>query len=217
MSPPSGRTRWTWHSRCENHFNLVTVEKYSDQMVEICNQHNASLPLMHNKKSVLPLHAILFYPWNWQVSWHSSPVRTPKNTSITLSLEHQSLTHLLNDPLTCLGRSGHPCGHSWHQAAAGSLLQLRLQHVAAWLLPPFRQIEHILEFLLNHFRSHQIKGATGEQWPIVKPFQRGSPSKDFKMQSCVFQATSRSPWCPESARPCGLLLLGSPTEGWQAK
>ena len=39
MSPPSGRTRWTWHSRCENHFNLVTVEKYSDQMVEICNQH----------------------------------------------------------------------------------------------------------------------------------------------------------------------------------
>ena len=53
--------------------------------------------------------------------------------------------------------------------------------------------------------------------PIVKPFQRGSPSKDFKMQSCVFQATSKSPWCPESARPCGLLLLGSPTEGWQAK
>ena len=172
---------------------------------------------MHNKKCVLPLHAVLFYPWNWQVSWHSSPVRTPKNTSITLSLEHQSLTHLLNDPLTCLGRSGHPCGHSWHQAAAGSLLQLRLQHVAAWLLPPFGQIEHISEFLLDHFRSHQIKGATGEQWPIVKPFQRGSPSKDFKMQSCVFQATSKSPWCPESARPCGLLLLGSPTEGWQAK
>ena len=125
--------------------------------------HNASLLLMHNKKSVLPLHAILFYPWNWQVSWHSSPVRTPKNTSITLSLEHQSLTHLLNDPLTCLGRSGHPCGHSWHQAAAGSLLQLRLQHVAAWLLPPFGQIEHISEFLLDHFRSHQIKGATSEQ------------------------------------------------------
>ena len=47
MSPPSGRTRWTWHSSCENHFNLVTVEKYSDQMVEICNQHNASLPLLN--------------------------------------------------------------------------------------------------------------------------------------------------------------------------
>ena len=111
--------------------------------VETYSHRNASLYLMRNKKVIgLCIACNLPHPWNWQVSWHSSPVRTPKNTSITLSLEHQSLTHLLKTikvAPTCLERSGRPCGHSWHQAVAAPLHQLHLQHADAWQLPPFEE------------------------------------------------------------------------------
>ena len=109
--------------------------------VETYNQHNVSWctteRVLASASCNLPAH-----PWNWQVSWHSSPVRTPKNTSITLSLKIQTSPSLKTikeiDAPTCLARSGRLCGHSWHQAAADPLHQLHLQPADAWQLPPFR-------------------------------------------------------------------------------